>query len=571
MSDSLGSNGTDTLSRDEAISHLLESDPRFSVTQAVLNGVDHKVYANLDEHMPQFLQRVCEAYAEQDFIIYEQERWTYGLFYQRAQQLATAMQAQFGIGAGDRVAIALRNYPEFPLLLMATTLSGAVCVPMNAWWTAEELAFGLRDCGAKLVFADGPRAQKIQGYATANNLALVGVRDAQTPECPLTLEQMLANPYSNSIDFISPKADDDFLILYSSGSTGKPKGVVLTHRGTLSAVRSWLMGRVMNPLINGASNPPPKTPSALVATPLFHVTALHPNFLMGMEIGAKISLLYKWDVNTAIELIQREHVTRFIGVPTQSAELMDAVKKRGLELDSLEQVGAGGAKRPAAQVALLAEVFPKAQITAGWGMTETNALGINIAGEDYLQAPESTGRPMPAVQEMKIVDDEGRELPLGEVGELIVKSPANMRCYLNQPEATADVLRDGWLYTGDLARVDEDGLYYIVDRKKNIIIRGGENISCLEVEGALHAHPAVVEACVFAIADERLGEVVGAAVHISTAIPVSDGELSDYLAQHIAPFKVPEKFWFFHQPLPRGATDKTDRRAIQAQCLNRPN
>jgi len=305
----------------------------------------------------------------------------------------------------------------------------------------------------------------------------------------------------------------------------------------------------------------------LIVTPLFHVTATHPMFLLSLPMGARVVLMYKWGAEEAARLIDQEQVTRFLGVPTQTAELMDAARRLGRNLSSLEFLGSGGAKRPAAQVGELAQQFPHAAVASGWGMTETNAIGLGIIGPEYLQRPGAAGRLYPPLQQLRIVDDEGNPLPNGQVGELSVKSAANMRCYLNKPEETAEALRDGWLRTGDLALVDNDGYVTIVDRKKNIIIRGGENIACLDVEGALHRHPAVAEAGVFSVPDERLGETVGAGIQIRPGMSVTPQELHNFLADHIAAFKIPQYYWLREELLPRGATDKTDRRALRNQCL----
>ena len=246
---------------------------------------------------------------------------------------------------------------------------------------------------------------------------------------------------------------------------------------------------------------------------------------------------------------------------------MQAAARMGKSLDGLQYVGAGGAKRPAAQVGQLQDAFPKAVVASGWGMTETNAVGLGIAGPDYLDKPGAAGRLLPPVQDLKILDNDGNEVPVGEIGELTVKSPANMRCYLNKPEATAEVFQNGWLRTGDLATIDAEGYVTIVDRIKNIIIRGGENIACLDVEGALHKHPAVLEAGAFSVPDDRLGETVGVGIKLNAGQNTTAQELQTFLQDHIAHFKIPDHFWFLDSPLPRGATDKIDRRVLQQNCL----
>jgi acyl-CoA synthetase (AMP-forming)/AMP-acid ligase II len=305
----------------------------------------------------------------------------------------------------------------------------------------------------------------------------------------------------------------------------------------------------------------------LIVTPLFHVTATHPMFLLSIPAGAKVALIYKWDAAEAVRIIRDEKITRFLGVPTQSADLMTAAREMDETLPTLDYMGSGGAKRPAAQVAELADLFPNAVVSTGWGMTETNAVGIGMGGDDYEARPGAAGKPHPPLQDVIFLDEDGTEVPQGSVGEITVKSACNMRCYLNKPDATAEVFQNGWLRTGDLGYIDDDGFITIVDRKKNIIIRGGENIACLDVEGALHRHPSVAEACVFSVPDDRLGEVVGAGVQLKAGHAVTVSDLQTFLMDHIAKFKVPQHIWLQSVPLPRGATDKIDRRALQAICL----
>lgn len=551
-----------------AVEHITGTDPRFALTQACIHGAAYTVFANAPANLRALLQQSADTYGHRDLLVYQDQRWNHGQFCDEVQRLAQGMTEQLDVTPGDRVAIAMRNYPEMLMLIMAAASIGAVVVPMNAWWSADELVFALKDCGARVVFADGPRYEAVASHAKAHNIALVAVRDAKGP---LSYEQIKDRPKAVTWPAVPLAPDDDFAVLYSSGSSGTPKGVVLTHRGAISAVHSLVMFKEMMPLINPTADaPPPPQTASLIVTPLFHVTALNSMFLQGLATGAKIVLIYKWDPDLAVEVINSEQITRFLGVPTQSVELMDAARRQGQELPSLAGIVAGGAKRPAAQVSLLAQAFPRAMIGSGWGMTETNGLGIVASGPDYVERPETAGRLTPPLQQALIVDEQGREVPTGQIGELIIKSPANMRCYLNQPEATRSTLRDGWLYTGDLARMDGEGFFYIVDRKKTIIIRGGENISCLEVEGALYHYPGISEVCVFPIPDERLGEVVGAAVYLQPDSDVTESKLQQGLASHLAAFKIPERIWFWPTPLPRGGTGKIDRHSVRNECTNIP-
>lgn len=560
---------TVTMTPEEAAQHLIATNPLFAVGQADIRGITHRVFTNIPEHLSAFLQGLAPLYSDgQEMLVYEDERWDYPTFCNKVKGLANAMAQEYGISKGDHVAIAMRNLPEFVALFFATTALGAVAVPLNAWWTEDELAFAVRDSGAKLVFADGPRYEHLQAYMSAQALPLVAVRDAKGP---VTYEQLLAKGDATQWPEVDIQTDDDFAIIYSSGSTGTPKGAVLTHRGALSTVYSWVFTLQMRPLVEG-EEPDPNAPqhAFLAATPLFHVTALEAVLFLGFAVGAKVVMVYRWDPEQARQVINAEHITRFAGVPTQTADLVAVAKKHGDNMPTLTALGSGGAKRPAAQVQELANTFTQAAISSGWGMTETNALGFLFSGPDYVENPEAAGKPTPPLQDMRIVDDNGQEMPVGEVGELVVKSPANMRCYHNAPEDTAEALRDGWLHTGDLARVDEEGVFYIVDRKKSIIIRGGENISCLEVEGALHRHPEVLEAGVYALPHERLGETVGAAITVALNSALTAAKVQEFLAAHLASFKIPEHVWIWHEPLPRGTTDKIDKRALAEAWLAQP-
>lgn len=555
----------------EAAVQLMQTDPRFAVEECEIFGTQFRVFANAPANLREMMQVNAEAHGDKDFLIYQDERLSYGAFCDRVNRTAHMLMSM-GVVKGDRVAIVMRNYPELVLLMMAIQSVGAIVVPVNAWWTEEELAYGFEDSGAKLAFADGPRHARITSFAAEKGIRLIGVRDAESDAAEAF--SVLLNAITNtSWPDIEIAPEDDFAIMYSSGSTGHPKGVVQTHRGAISAVYSWVMTGSLARMIADPSVGLPGediengTSSILIITPLFHVTATHPMWLQSIVLGTTVVLMHKWEPHEAMRLINAEKITRFLGVPTQSADLMEAARLSGTKMPSLVYVGSGGAKRPPVQVGELAETFPHASIASGWGMTETNALGTGVSGPDYKARPGAAGRCIPPLQDFKILNDDDVELPMGEIGELVVKSPANMRCYLNKPEATAETMQDGWLRTGDLAKVDADGFYYIVDRKKSIIIRGGENISVLEVEAAIHRHSDVLEAGVFSVPDARLGEAVGASVQLRDGASMNDAKLRDFLTGVIAPFKIPSHVWFRDTPLPRGGTDKIDRRVLRTECL----
>ena len=564
-----------TWTLDDAVEHLVTTQDIFQLTQAHIRGVEYTVFKNVPAHLRDLLltSRTPHGDGKADYLVFEDERWSYDAFIEEIRQTAWRLRSHHGVEGGTPVALAMRNFPELLILMMGIVSAGGVVVFLNAWWTTEEMEYAVSDSGASLVFADFERFDRLRPLSDTRDLELVLVRDQDGKS--LSPNPLHGPDCSNEIwPEISTKTDDDFAIMYSSGTTGRPKGVVQTHRGAISAVFSWLMqvplGDMLNPPDPEAKADKP-SPAILVVTPLFHVTATHPMFLLSLPAGAKLILMRKWDAKEAVKIIEREGVTRFLGVPTQSADLMSEATRQGTSLSSLDFLGAGGAKRPPAQVSELKAAFPKANIATGWGMTETNACGLGFVGDEYLENPNAAGRLYPPLQELRILDDAGNDVALGDVGEITVKSACNMRCYLNKPQETEEVFENGWLKTGDLGKVDENGIVTILDRKKNIIIRGGENIACLDVEAALHRHPAVAESCAFSVPDERLGEVVGAGVHMREGVSVTPNELRVFLKGIIAHFKIPEYIWIQSTPLPRGATDKLDRRSLRQSCLAQLN
>jgi len=353
--------------------------------------------------------------------------------------------------------------------------------------------------------------------------------------------------------------------MYTSGSTGHPKGALSSHRGILSALYSWMLMGVATKLVAGSEAPADKYPPAgLLTIPLFHCTASHSAFMLSVMIGRKLVIMHKWDPQEALRLIEQERITWFNGVPTMSAELQAAAASSDRDISSLAEIMAGGAARPPDQVGKISSTFKRAAPGIGYGLTETNALGAVNAGAFYVANPRSTGRVVPAVTDFRITGEDGKPLPAGERGEVCIKSPANVVGYWNKPEATAEAFVDGWFHTGDVGYMDEDGFLYIVDRIKEIIIRGGENISCIEVEAAIYSHPDVLEAAVFGLPDERLGEIVGAAIVLREGAQMTAEALREYLAEHLASFKLPAHVWFRSETLPRIASGKIFKRQLKA-------
>lgn len=556
----------------DSVEAIATSEPLFELEQREIRGVEFMTFRNGPKTLRDVLA-FCKDHQDADFIVYENERYSHTDFYRITSLVAQRLIQHYGVKQGDRVALVMRNCPEYPILFMALASIGALAVCLNSWWTSEELEYGFTDSAAKLVFTDAIQAVKLSSFADRLGLQSVTVRSENAERDPEFWE-----PIDAVSDFQIPtvdvQPDDDFAIMYTSGSSGFPKGVVMTHRGAISTIQSWLFGLKVSARLGWSPAPmidkkgKPFQPCSLVTVPFFHVSGTHPGILMSIWLGMKMVICHKWDPKKAVELVEREQVTRFAGVPTMSMELINAATSMGVTLNSIRNLDAGGAGRPADQVEILAEAVPHALIGTGWGMTETNGMGIGLRGEEFIANPGVAGRLQAPLPQIKIVDEYDQEVPTGEVGELVFKCVSNMRCYLNQPQATADVLRDGWLYTGDMASIDDNDLVTIVDRKKEIIIRGGENISCAEVHAALHAHPRVLEAAVFSIPDERLGEAVGACVYLDEGETVTEDELVQAMTPLIARYKLPSKIWFHNGRLPRVGTEKIDKLALRDKCLN---
>jgi long-chain acyl-CoA synthetase len=302
----------------------------------------------------------------------------------------------------------------------------------------------------------------------------------------------------------------------------------------------------------------------LLAVPLFHVTGCHAVYLASYRAQRKIVSMYRWDPELAAELIERERITSFTAPAAMTGDLVRVAKQTQRDLSSLLTVGGGGAPRAPEQVERIGSSFAKALPNTGWGMTETNAIGTGIGGLDYLERPASSGR-CSAVLELKIVDDNGVELPAGQRGELLVRGTSLFRGYWNRPDLNANVFEDGWFRTGDVAYLDNEGYLFIVDRIKDLIIRGGENIGCGRVEAALLMHPDVYEAAVYAVPDDRLGEEVSATVYGSGSLDVDS--LREFLAQHLARFEIPRHLRLSSEPLPRTASGKILKRQLRDEAV----
>ncbi|NKC00623.1 MAG: AMP-binding protein [Pseudomonadales bacterium] len=534
----------------------------FEVDTIEVRGNPCRVYTNAPGSLRD-LWLSSTQFAEREYLVYNEERLTYGEAHQQVANLAQNL-ADRGIGSGDYVAVAMRNYPEYMLAYWAILSTGAAVVGMNAWWTTPEMSYALKDSAPKAVILDQERYDRIDP-AERNDLLIIGVRFESEANDVVRWQDCVtgdAKPLSIEID-----PDSDACIFYTSGTTGRPKGAQLTHRGCVSNVWSLIFaGSILRVLgiRNGVVDPDVEPPvsAALVTTPLFHVTA-NNCVAQGTTLGGgKLVHMYKWDAGQALGLIEAERITALTGVPVMAREVIAHPKFGSTDTSSLQSLGGGGAQLPPDLVGKIDQSVATAKPNTGYGMTETCGIITSIAGDFFVDRPESCGPAMPCY-ETKIVDAEGNEVADGENGELLVRGAQVIRGYLNREDATAESIHEGWLRTGDVARKDADGFLYIVDRIKDMVLRGGENIYCAEVESALYEHSSVAECSVFGVPDDRLGEEVGVAIYFGDKENVSADDIRDHCRALISAPKIPRYIWIQTDPLPRNASGKFLKRELR--------
>ena len=535
-----------------------------------IDGVVYKTYKEAPPTLRALFAGGREAFGDREFIIYEDERITYDALAKAVAHMAKTLSGTYGIKKGDRMAIVMRNYPQWPVAFFAGLSLGAVVTPMNSWWTGDELEYGLNDSGARIAIVDPQLYERIQSHW--DNMpdleAMIVARQADEVSDPRvkSMESYIggANSWGELEDIPLPSEellpDDDATIMYTSGTTGKPKGALASHRAIIANMFNALTCRARRYLRAGEAIPEPdpdpeNANKTLLAVPFFHATGAFAVLIPSWATGAKIISMYKWDVEKALPIIQNEKVNSVGGVPAIAWQLIEHPDRDKYDLSSINTVAYGGAPSAAELVTSIKTTFKDAMPSNGWGMTETCATATQNFGEDYVNRPMSAGNPPPGV-ELKVVDPDGKVLGPNEVGELWVKGASNCKLYWNRPQATAETFVDGWVVTGDLAKIDEEGFLFLVDRAKDMLIRGGENIYCIEVENALYDHPAIMDASVVGIPHKVLGEEVGAVVQTKPGKSVTEDELRAHVASVLAAFKVPVKILFQDEPLPRNANGK---------------
>jgi long-chain acyl-CoA synthetase len=556
--------------------HALMTAPgtMFEMERCTVFGVPQRVWKNA----PSSLREVFIAgrlHGAKTFLVHEDERVSFEAFARATLMIAAALTAE-GVVKGDRVVIAMRNLPEWPAAFFAAVLVGAIAVPLNAWWTGPELEYALTDAEARIAIVDAERLARIEEAlprCSALQRVLVSRADSLPADARLRRLEDITGAVKDwgmlpdrPLPDVVLAPDDDATIFYTSGTTGGPKGALGTHRNAVTTVVAASFSPQRNFIRRGVPVPKPEDRvtqrASIVGVPFFHVTGCLALLCPSLYNGSKIVTMHRWDTERAMALIERERCTQAGGVPTLAWQIIEHPARAKYDLSSLEAMSYGGAPAAPELVRRIGQVFPASVPGTGWGMTETSATFTHHGAEDYQARPESCGPALP-VCDMKIVGDDGRELPRGEVGELWGRGPNVVRAYWRKPEASAETFVNGWVRTGDLAKMDDEGFLFIVDRKKDMLIRGGENIYCVEVEDALYAHPAVMDAGVIGLPHRTLGEEPAAVVTLKPGTLASETELREWVRGRLAGYKVPVRVVVLRETLPRNANGKIMKKELR--------
>lgn len=546
----------------EVTAQLTGEGGPFEISTVEIDGLPLRTYKNAPADMRQVWLGTA-GHGDADYLVYEDERFSYAAAHQLVAAAARNLVDRFGVKPGDRVAVAMRNYPEWVLAYWAAISVGASVVGMNAWWTGPEMAYALDDAKPTLLIADKERLERLEAVRDqVGDFQIVSVRmDAGAPAGSVPWSELVAG--GGTLPDVEIDPDSDACIFYTSGTTGRPKGAQLTHRGCTNNIMSMAFWNAASPAALAAAGKKPDPtadavsypPCFLVVTPLFHVTACNCVMHGASLTGGKLVLMYKWEAGRALELVEKERVTTISGVPVMSRELISHENFATTDTSSLKSLGGGGAAIQPDLVEKIEAKVSSARPGTGYGMTEACGVITMNSADFFLDKPETAGPILP-VFETLIEGADGKPVTDGGVGELCVRGAQVIRGYLNRPEATAESITNGWLHTGDIARIDEDGFVAIVDRAKDMLLRGGENVYCAEVEAAIFEHDAVAECAVIGVADDRLGEEVGAAVVLAEGASIDADALRAFVKERIAAFKVPRYIWFLDAALPRNASGK---------------
>lgn len=511
---------------------------------------------------------VARQHGEKEFLVYEGERCSFSQLMAEADAVAAALQAR-GVEKGDRVALAMRNYPEWMAVFIAVTSIGAVIVPVNSWGKPAEITRILADSGARLVFCDQARYDGCAHWFNEQGVEAVIARPANTDD-PLGVSALVAGYQGKTPTAVAIDGDDLAMIMYTSGTSGEPKGAASTHRAICQGLYNFEFAATAAAMCNmesiGAMLERGFAPTSLLAVPLFHVSGCHAQFLTNLRGGRRIVMMYKWDVERALQYIEQERITTIAAAPAMVMDLLESSGFDSIDTSSLFSIGIGGAATPPRVVALLETKVPGNFSGTGWGMTETNAQGASLTGAAFGAKPGSAGLPHPIV-DIRIANEEGEQVPTGDAGEIWVRSPSNIKEYWQRPAVNAQEFKDGWLKTGDIGYLDEEGFLFLADRAKDMIIRGGENIYPAEIENQLLTLDAVKEVAVIGLPHDRLGEEVAVIVHPHPGQTLTEQALLAHASSHLASYKVPTRVFFTDKDFPRTATNKVLKAPLKSAVL----
>ena len=558
---------------DQARTQLTAPGAPFELTDIESDNFCYKAYKNAPATLPQLIEASRQS-GDKTFLVYEGENWSFEQFFQHVDALSYTLINTFNIAKGDRVVIAMRNYPEWMTAFIAIVSIGAIAVPLNSWGTATELSYGLADADAQLVFCDQARYDALQPELAKGTAQAIIVRPEISSPPPKTTfyGQLIDDALHKPQPDVSIEPDDPALILYTSGTTGVPKGALSTHRSITQAIFNFNFGAacaaITSPEIIKSMSASGFEPSSLLALPLFHVSGCHSVLLLNLHTARKIVIMHKWDAKKALQLIKQERITTFSGVPTMARQLLDSPHYDETDTSSLFGIGGGGSVSPLQLIELIYKKKPNAFAGTGYGLTETNAAGSSITGSAFRYKPASVGTLSPIV-EIQIRNEQGDELTQGQIGIIWLKGITLLQGYWRNPQATKTSLQDGWFDTGDIGYVDEEGFLFLVDRAKDMIIRGGENIYAAEIEACIDKHSSVEDVAAFGIPHDLLGETVVVAVQPRKDCTLDEANIRNHVAQYLATFKVPAHVWIHTEILPRNASGKLLKNDLRETFLKR--
>lgn len=530
----------------------------FELTEIELNGRRLKAYRNAFNTLPELIDS-GRVHGDKEFMVYEGDRWSFERFFAAVDALAGRLQAEHGIQPGERIAIAMRNRPEWAVAFVAIASVGAVPVPLNSFGLRDELLAALRDVEPRLLFCDAERRARIAGDLARQGIADVLVGAApESGSVSLDFSTLIA-PGGPQWRSVALGPEDPALILFTSGTSSQAKAVLSSQRAVCQALCNidyiGSFSAMTSPVAVAAIMQRGLAPTTLTAVPLFHVSGLHAQFLASLRGGRRLVFMHRWDSAQALAMIRAEHITQFNGAPSMVMQLMAEPGFAAASV-SLGGVGLGGAGLPQRVIDNVLAWRPDSMSGIGFGMTESNGVGAAASGVLFHERPSSSGHLSPII-ELRVAGADGSALPPGENGELWLRGVSVMEGYWRNPQASAQALDDdGWLHTGDIGHVDAEGFLYVVDRIKDVINRAGEKIAAAEIESCLLQHPQVLEAAVFAQPDAGTGEAVAAVVVPRAGAQLTGEQIRTHVAERLAPYKVPRDVHVRSEPLPRSPTGK---------------